>query len=276
MELIAIGDKLYGKFNGKALPVVTDARLTEGEMGFQTRHLARDIEVINLDGLSEAEALKAAGLSAVFPSPSPQVPGASSTFPLGKWTKVFTKEQDIPAFARKVLEWHDGWIDGSSPTSQSPVPRIPGTKGRSQGIRLRGKTAAGVNDLLHTSLFVRLTPASASRSTNYRLSIRGIDTKPSVALAYTTGEETKKTDLNFIWADPPPKLGDEFDMELIAIGDKLYGKFNGKPLPVVTDARLTEGEMGFQTRHLARDIDVINLDGLSEAEALKAAGVEGK
>ena len=42
---------------------ITDARLTEGELRFLTRHLARDIEVINLDGLSEAEALKAAGLA---------------------------------------------------------------------------------------------------------------------------------------------------------------------------------------------------------------------
>ena len=33
---------------------------------------------------------------------------------------------------------------------------------------------------------------------------------------------------------------------------------------------------GVQTRHLARDIEVINFDGLSEAEALKAVGVGGK
>jgi len=31
-------------------------------VGFQTRHLVRDVEVLNLDGLSEAEAMKAAGL----------------------------------------------------------------------------------------------------------------------------------------------------------------------------------------------------------------------
>lgn len=62
MELIVIGDKLYGKFSAKALPVATDTRLTAGGVGFQTKHLIRDIEVINLGGLSEAEARKAAGI----------------------------------------------------------------------------------------------------------------------------------------------------------------------------------------------------------------------
>jgi hypothetical protein len=57
-ERIGLGDKL----NGKLLPVVTDTRLAEGGIGFSTKHLVRDVEILNLDGLSEAEARKAAGI----------------------------------------------------------------------------------------------------------------------------------------------------------------------------------------------------------------------
>jgi hypothetical protein len=274
LELIAIGDKLYSRCNGKALPVVTDTRLTEGELGIESNHLVRDIEVINLDGLSEAEALKAAGIAAVSSSPSPQV-SPSPQFPPGQWVKAITKFEDIPAVARDkgLLKWREGWIEGTSPIG-SPVVIIPGIRGRNQGIRLHGKVVAGAAETLVCNIGVRRMTISTEGKAIYRLTFAGAPT--SAGLFYYDEQAAKNSGLAPKQSETPLKPGDEFDLELIVIGDKLYGKFNGKALPVVTDTRLTEGEMGFQTEHLVRDIEVINLDGLSEAEARKAAGVEGK
>jgi len=63
---------LIARFNGKLLPIATDTRLAEAEMGFQTRHLIRDSEALNLDGLSESEALK---LVALDPQGKPLLDG---------------------------------------------------------------------------------------------------------------------------------------------------------------------------------------------------------
>jgi hypothetical protein len=204
-------------------------------------------------------------------SPSPQ-------FPPGRWTKVFTNPEDIPAEIPKkdVLNWREGWIDGTSPNGTGLL-NIPGTRGRNQGIRLHGKVVERIED--PEVQFPQVCNVWGRRMTNppnatYRLSFSNAGRNVSV-VHYE--EAVKKWDtLESIRPETPLKPGDEFDMELIVIGGKLHGKFNGKPLPVVTDARLTEGEIGFQTRHLVRDIEIINLDGLSEAEALKAVGLDVK
>jgi hypothetical protein len=108
---------------------------------------------------------------------------------------------------------------------------------------------------------------------NYRMDVSGRKTNPDVVLAYYDRTASKWEKFNTLFPDPPLKAGDEFDMELFAIGNKLIGRFNGKQLPIVTDTRLTEGNLGFQTADSVRDVEVLNLDGLSEAEALKLAGV---
>lgn len=64
--------------------------------------------------------------------------------------------------------------------------------------------------------------------------------------------------------------------ELAVIGSRLYARMNGK-LVTVTDDRIADGMPGFLVRKASiRDVEVINLDGLSEAEALKIIGVDEK
>ena len=284
LALLRMGGRLKYYADGQMALDIAD--VFEGPVlfrlsAFKDNYTTKSIEYLPLDGLSEAEALKAAGLSDVSSSPGPQVPGAASTFPLGKWTKAITKFEDIPAGIRSQghLTWHEGWIDGTvrKGGTGAVLVFLPVTQGKNQGIRLHGKMAAGVNGSVISGISVRRSAIATDVKAEYRLVLRkNMLTVPDVALGYYPETGTKSPDFNSIQPEPALKPGDEFDMELIAIGDKLYGKFNGKALPVVTDARLTEGEMGFQTRHLVRDIEVINLDGLSEAEALKAAGLEGK
>lgn len=68
--------------------------------------------------------------------------------------------------------------------------------------------------------------------------------------------------------------GQEFVVEAFVIGDMLYGRVNGKLITAKTDGALTEGgiELG-ATQCAYRDLEFINLDGLSEPEALKAVGL---
>jgi hypothetical protein len=220
--------------------------------------------------LSAVSAQPPSDSTALSPAPSPQV-SPSHIYPPGQWVKVFTKFDDLPDLVRKSdIVWRDGWFDGSGPAG-SPVVVVPGARGRNLGIRCRGKLVVGENPApFDFYLAVRRNEDTARGITDYRLSLRpGFN---SLGITHSG----KPPDLAADSLAPALQIGDEFSMELIAIGDKLHGEFNGKALPVATDTRLTNGGVGFQTKHVIRDIEVINLDGVSEAEARKAAGLEGK
>jgi len=270
--------------------------LSRGALRIASSNPIRDIEVINLDGIPEAAALKLVGVDAggagapsTLPSPgtpetrdgarvppAPLVAGAYQ-FTAGQWMKVFTTAEDIVATVREknALTWRQGWLDATD-AKAFPLVTVPGSDGRNRGIRLHGKISPGVIQSINTFMFVRRKTMPIGGLASYRLYYQGMGVKPTVGLSHTPEAPStiKSSSFNFFWVDPPLKAGDEFDMELIAIGDKLIGRFNGKLLPIVTDTRLTEGAVGFQTKHLVRDLEAINLDGLSEAEAMKLIGLD--
>ena len=75
----------------------------------------------------------------------------------------------------------------------------------------------------------------------------------------------------------PPKLMavEEIDVEYAVISDHIIMRAGGTEVGV-TKEPVNKRAPGFINLHTAiRDIEVINLDGLSEAEALKAAGIDG-
>ncbi len=279
LELIAIGDALHVRLNDERLPVVTDTRLKEGTLGLHCIHPMRDVEVINLDGLSEAEARKAAGIEGRANGPPPAAARPQSGA-LGQsapdWRKVLTKPEDLPLEVRGpgVIEWKDGWMDANA-SGDSPSVRILGTDGRNQGIRLHGKVTALTGSFIGSGIWLRRVSGPNGKSADYRLFL-GAGESPVVAIQHDDRALAQESEtLTFIRPEPVLKPGDEYDMELFAIGGKLIARFNGRPLAEVTDTRLTEGYMGIQSKHLIRDVEVINLDGLSEAEARKVVGKEG-
>ena len=269
LELIAIGDQLHTRLNDQRLPVVTDTRLKEGSLGFHAVHPMRDVEVIHLDGLSEAEARKAVGIDPVSPSPGPPV-SKSSPFPPGQWVKVLTKPEDLPEKMRASaqFQWNEGWISPS--TANSPGVNIPSFYGKNRGIRLHGRKTADPNFLVCT-IWVRKERVSGGANDAYRLTLSGTPT--SVSLNFWDEASKQPETFHSLRPDPPLVAGVEYDLELYAIGDQLIARYNGKQFPIGTDTRLTEGEVGLQIKHEARDVEVINLDGLSEAEARKLVGI---
>lgn len=75
----------------------------------------------------------------------------------------------------------------------------------------------------------------------------------------------------------PLAEGGEYTLQLTVVGDRIYGRMNDLDTGPVTDTRLQEGAMGIWSGgNPIRDIEYLSLDGLTEAAARKAAGLEGK
>src|SRR5690606_5559595 len=65
-------------------------------------------------------------------------------------------------------------------------------------------------------------------------------------------------------------------LELFAIGDRLYGRENSILLKIGSAPSAQPGDFLLYSSEPVRDIEVINLDGLPEVEALKLLGVDEK
>ena len=267
LQTAIIGTRVFawldGRFLGDAEVEGMSEEVGRSNINAQSA-LFRSFEVLNLDGLSEVEARKAAGIDSVAPSPS--LPLSKSSAPT--WRKVLTKPEDLPEKMRASaqLQWQDGWISPS--TANSPGVNIPSFYGKNRGIRLHGRKTADPSYLI-CSIWVRKENVPGAANDAYRLTLSGTPT--NVSLDFWNDTSKKQETFHTLRPDPPLVAGVEYDLELYAIGDQLIARYNGKLLPIATDKRLTEGEAGLQIKHEARDVEVINLDGLSEAEALKAA-----
>lgn len=220
--------------------------------------------------------------------PAPMVNGAYQLTPV-KWMRVFGKPEELPQSLRSAgAEVVDGWIDGSN-MNWMAEGYIRRTWSKNQGIRLRCQLAAESKPELASKRHAPLVIALAVRcqmsegtterkhSSAYKFSIRQDPTgedRPFVAILTHHSDETVRGD-DFQWVDPglPDRAGTEFDLALFAIGDRIIARVNGQTLIDVRDTRLAEGEMKFQSPHRVRDVDVINLDGLTEEQALGVAGI---
>jgi hypothetical protein len=288
LEFYAIGEKLFGRINGELLLVSSDNRLGEGDITLQIKHLIRDIEVINLDGLSEAEALKilgvdengndlrqkpaavasatptassptpAAAKSAMAPaSSSPSLPISQSSdpkFPPGQWVKMFTKFEDLPENLRTEVTWEDGWINSKT----KPVAwRFP-IKMRNGAIRVTSTK---------NSAFELRVRASLPGDQTYTL----MSSKRMTRASSETGKLVH-TDL----AKGSIPTGDGL-WELAVIGNRIIGRIHGQIMGFVADDSISSGYPAIVNGIGSfRDIEVINLDGLPEAEALRILGVDEK
>ena len=301
LEFFAVGSRLIGRVGDTFVTSTIDDQWARGSARISGSEDLRDIEVINLDGLSEAEALKILGVdekgndlrkpaavAATAPAPSvpasnasrsdaggsksPPLPVSSSSdlkFPPGQWVKPFAKFEDIPPSARNQhkLTWKDGWIDGTAAPEGFMQSYIPNAKGRNQGVRARFKHDPKASGTYPGGLILR-TVAGQRYSMNYNFA----DHSARISLA------ADKTSHFLSTLKPKQEQvdGAEYELEFYAIGQRLIGRMNGELLSIGTDASLAEGNIAFSVKHLMRDIEVINLDGLPEAEALRILGVDEK
>jgi hypothetical protein len=267
MELIAIGDKLHGKFNGKALPVATDARLTNGGVGFQTKHLIRDVEVIYFDGLSDAEARKAAGVA----SSPPNAPNSSATtspaVKAGQWIDA-TAEVKQNGLERNLLKVEGDWLIAKRGINYFPVSGTLELADAAVRVVFRGRV----------QMKLRQQPLS-EKLAGY---IASIGSGKSVGIGFT-GPTTEKE-----WLKPDADLGqayqpdEEHELVFAVHGNQLIYGMDGRLIARVEDDRFQKGKIELATLMdqannpnptRIKKVEYMSLEGLSEAEARKAAGI---
>jgi serine/threonine protein kinase len=275
VEVAVVGDRIVARYNDALVDMATDATQLTGTAAISGIEDLRDIEVINLDGLPEAEALKILGVdekgndlrnkSATVASTH----AASEALPSGQWVKVFTKLEDLPEELRdpqskRRAMWDDGWIQSASPGVQLNLA-VPSTLDGNYGIRARFRR--GGNNV-HGILVRR---QAGDKAGLYQLRL------DNDVLTCSRREGSRYHVLSSGRNASHKEAKDEFSLEFAAIGSRFFGRLDSRLLCAGTDATHLKGAGGVYVGDMAvRDIEVINLDGLPEAEALKILGVDEK
>lgn len=187
-------------------------------------------------------------------------------FPPGKWVRVFSSETELPKKHRDEgsLLWQDGWVLTGN-VKGAPQFGPSGARGQNWGVRT--KVRLGDAPAIPATLSLRKRNDPGGR---YSLTFSGREKIPQIVHADGPSKrEICKAESPIVW-----DMKTVMEIEFIAIGTRLIGRINGALLPPATDTALTEGWVVVQSKHAMRDVEVINLDGISEADALKIAGVD--
>jgi hypothetical protein len=279
-QFASIGSEHFVWINGQLLGSVTDdAHGEPGLLGVQAGDgRFKSMETLSLDGLSEAEARKVAGIDPVSPSPTLPVPASNASrsdaggskssataplpqpgpdgrmvFPVGVWTQMkdlakHEKTEDGPWV--RLGEPAYGWFE------KDIVPMT------NLGIRARFR-GQRVKDYDYPQLNLR-----GVENTALNLHIR------SGKMHIRVTEEGFPVLAEAPLREPLPQ-GKEYVAELYAIGRQVIARVNGQVLTASTDVPPAPGSFDLfgADRDYFQDAQVLNLDGLSEAEARKAAGI---
>jgi hypothetical protein len=193
-------------------------------------------------------------------------------FPPGQWVKRFTDKSEIgQQWFDWGTTWQDGWIKGRSNGGDSIVLAAANARGQNWGVRARYRWDSGGK----AEACLRWDGVAATNTvTQYLFRV-----EPGRAYFLRTKGKGEQNGSDTFPLNTPVSIsltvGQEFTLEAFVIGDTLYGRVDGKLITAKTEGILTEGTFQLAASVCPyRDLEFINLDGLSEAEALKAAGLE--
>lgn len=302
-EFAVVGSALTTRLNGKIVASATDSQLPSGIITLSNLVGSfKNIEVINLDGLSEAEALKILGVdekgndlrqpaaassnlkspisNPASASPAPSAPStapisnpkssisnaAPAAFPPGQWVKVFTKFEDLPESMRKPdsgVKFEDGWFKcwNENETFINPARELAGN------YAVRARFLRDLNAKKRGTIRIRQT-----KPTEYYMMLAsdldGFTCRRRVGDNYTVvaSDVSKRI----------PKDGQEYVLEFGVVGARLVARCHETGFLSVNDSVHAAGLPAISFSEPVRDIEVINLDGIPEAEALRILGVDEK
>lgn len=267
MEFAVVGSNLIGRFGSQIPRVARGADLTGGISFITGEEAVRDIEVINLDGLPEAEALKILGIDKEgknlrAPASSPPSITKEAPFPPGQWVKAFTKFEDLPTSLQapeKGVKIEGGWIHlGNVASNWLYLPNeLP------SNFSIRATYRGG--DPNDGSIIVRAQQTGQRYQVRLQagkllLQARDNDVFRTLAQADST-----------IAIEP---ASDSFTLELAAIGNKLVARMGSQMVQATIDPSHASGKNYLLGSQPLRDIEVMNLQGLPEAEALRLIGID--
>jgi serine/threonine protein kinase len=282
VEFFALENRLVARVGGRYLGQALDDKISFGEVEIWGTMDIRDIEVANLDGMEEAEMLRWARVDPngvdISPNAMLALSGEGTTspkdlmggiehFPQGRWVTLFQREDQFstPMKQAGARMSSDGWI---TTTHQFA---LEGLKARNMGIRAKFKKAAG-----KMSPTLRLRMDRDPRGGGYEFS--NYQRRKVRLLQRTGGPPLMEVEGEMAWSDAPmtPDNGG-FTLEFYAIGSRLVGLVNGRVVSVATHDRWRNGWAAvLPFENPMRDLQIINLDGLSDDEALSKVGLKSK
>jgi hypothetical protein len=206
-----------------------------------------------------ADAQKTAGAS--YPTVSA---GGLVIFPAGVWTRMWPAEIEAVRFVKRDGEWGLASEKSVSPpgvkSTRTPLKNV-GMRARFRGQRIQADNFPQMN--------LRTQPGNAG-SLNLWIEPTG----KTMQLRVTA--DGKLTKLAEAPLREPLAMGKEYAMEFFAIGDRLIGRIDGQTVTARAPAAPgLPGDLGITSGHYdyLRGFEVLNLDGIPEADALKLAGV---
>ncbi len=266
LELRIQGNHLTGLVNGEVCVEATNNERSEaGEWGIYASNAW--FESVDVQPLPAA---------AVSPSPSLPVSKTSTQFPPGQWVKLFTKAEDLTPELRRPeygVTWENGHIIGKGRGFFQP-PAFPLTK--NHGIRFKVIEPKGVFGQIRVreasqagNIFYSLKPSKDGKTLSISREERLDQAGPT---ARSLSRSEKVLPLQLLW-----RIHESNDIEMCVVESALYARVNGTLLAVKNLESLAPGNPVVTSLNGSfSNIEAINLDGLSEAEALKILGVDEK
>ena len=223
-----------------------------------------------------AQARKLAGISEVPKSPASQVSASATTFPPGKWVPAFTSPAELPPLHRE--KWDrvtltDGWFTDTD--RDGAILALSAVKMKNLAIRARLRWPESDPLLRKIALTLR-------RDGDYRAgTVQTVEFKSSGSRTLVL-HDTKSAgpgQLSQPTISPPYDVttaqpGKDFTLEIAVIGTRVIGKLDGRIVCDGTTSITAPGSPCITTLLPFRDLEILSLDGLPEAEALKLAGVD--
>ena len=268
MELRAVGPALIVSLNGKVLGEIADSTITQGEfavgVGDGQPVTIRALEYLDLSAAGST------GASVVTGNPTAD---ASALH----WTKVFPDLQKLPG----VVEFTDGWARLSE-----GIKHIDEGTGKALTMHNGGLSAKRrVPEDWHGGVLLHVR----SLDGGHRLNLCYYEPKAPSELAYLQLREYRPETLppnataaqawdaqKLLAEQRIPRIGTEFMTELVVVGNILLGRAGGHTISCTVEDHGTAGRVAIDeaSTQFFRDVEVINLDGVPEAEALKFARIE--
>ena len=196
-------------------------------------------------------------------------------FPVFGWAKAFPNLEKIAG----VFQIDNGWVrcKPTDPGLLVPLGRRRNLVLHNGGVRARFRPHA--SGLPWAKLEIRKGDTISTPCLRYIPGSAGGDA-PEMRLELTIQRGKKFVTLGSAPASVRLEDEKEYTMELCAVGNLLIGRINEQTVIARLDADSVAADGGLGIwgvdRNFFRDIEVINLDGLSEAEALKILKVDPK
>ncbi|MBB5040403.1 hypothetical protein [Prosthecobacter dejongeii] len=281
LEFFAIHQRLIARLDDHLLDIAVSDVPYRGYASIYgiSRDAFQGVEHVNLDGMKHVEALNLAGVGDFTGPPQPAlsetvIPGFAgaspatssrveeteaaefSHFPVGRWKAIPLNLKEMPFLKSRG----NGWLTSSGVASTLPV----GIKGTNWGLRVtfRHQHRAQVPELLLRS----------SHESNFNAYLEHGGKTLTIQRFDRQADERYQT-LRQMDLPQAAEPGRAYTLEFFAIGQVLLARYRDVVMEVTTKNAPKAGQISIYGIHFDdfRDVEVMNLEGVAEENALQMA-----